>query len=607
MSKKVSEFTEITSLDDNDLIPVVDVSASLQKKITKANLASAVGGSGAVTTHESTYDHTKLHNRQHAIDNPADHTGATGAVEGNIVVFDENGLPADSGVSPDDFGSGSVPGGTEDNFVSIASDETLKDSGKSAASFILHSLAVDANDFLVASGIGAFVKKTLAEVKTILGLGTAAYTAASDYAVAAKGVTNGDSHDHAGGDGAQVDHGGLGGLSDDDHTQYQKSSLLTTQGDIPYRNGSAWARLPIGTAGQFLMANGAGANPSWANAKGKINADTTYYIATTGNDTTGDGSSGNPWATIAKAINYLQSYLIDGANTVKISVADGTYTATSAILLNHLTGLQIKIAGQNTYQKTVNSVQSSSGGSGAWSIVLNMNSVENIAVNDYITIHGCAGGTYPTYLDGCHKVTNVDAVNTRITVLTAHINASAPSGAVTTTYAYVLKTILQFNGCDGFQLTQACAFGGIDKLAIIGNATASTSGIWAYNKSALMVSMGSKELGISNFAYGLMASNNALIYAPYISVSKTTWAMFAFPLGIIFVNYANITGNSIGTVGMQQAYIVGAFAIISGNTTGCYASAYAYTNMQSATFTGNGTDCNPTANTQGNEYGYIDT
>lgn len=40
------------------------------------------------------------------------------------------------------------------------------------------------------------------------------------YAAAASGVTGGDSHDHAGGDGAQIDHGGLGGLSDDDHAGY---------------------------------------------------------------------------------------------------------------------------------------------------------------------------------------------------------------------------------------------------------------------------------------------------------------------------------------------------------------------------------------------------
>jgi hypothetical protein len=38
---------------------------------------------------------------------------------------------------------------------------------------ISHSLATAVNDFLVASGIGVFVKKTLAEVKTILGVGAA--------------------------------------------------------------------------------------------------------------------------------------------------------------------------------------------------------------------------------------------------------------------------------------------------------------------------------------------------------------------------------------------------------------------------------------------------
>jgi hypothetical protein len=44
--------------------------------------------------------------------------------------------------------------------------------GNHASAFVLHSLATAANDFLIASGAGAFVKKTLAEVKTILGLGS---------------------------------------------------------------------------------------------------------------------------------------------------------------------------------------------------------------------------------------------------------------------------------------------------------------------------------------------------------------------------------------------------------------------------------------------------
>jgi hypothetical protein len=47
--------------------------------------------------------------------------------------------------------------------------------------YVKHSLATAANDFLVASGSGAFAKQTLAQVKTTLGLGTAAYTAATAY------------------------------------------------------------------------------------------------------------------------------------------------------------------------------------------------------------------------------------------------------------------------------------------------------------------------------------------------------------------------------------------------------------------------------------------
>jgi hypothetical protein len=43
-------------------------------------------------------------------------------------------------------------------------------------------------------------------------LGTAAATDATAYAPAAQGVTGGDSHDHSGGDGAQIDYGSLSGL-----------------------------------------------------------------------------------------------------------------------------------------------------------------------------------------------------------------------------------------------------------------------------------------------------------------------------------------------------------------------------------------------------------
>jgi nitrous oxidase accessory protein NosD len=47
-------------------------------------------------------------------------------------------------------------------------------------------------------------------------------------------------------------------------------------------------------------------------------AQTTWYVATTGSDTTGDGTSGNPWATIQHAVNTV-------AADDTINVAAGTY------------------------------------------------------------------------------------------------------------------------------------------------------------------------------------------------------------------------------------------------------------------------------------------
>ncbi|MDH7596886.1 MAG: hypothetical protein QHG98_03960 [Methanothrix sp.] len=55
------------------------------------------------------------------------------------------------------------------------------------------------------------------------------------YAPSSKGVTNGDLHDHAGGDGAQISHSTLSNLTADDHTQY----LNTTRHDTTARHGSS--------------------------------------------------------------------------------------------------------------------------------------------------------------------------------------------------------------------------------------------------------------------------------------------------------------------------------------------------------------------------------
>jgi hypothetical protein len=136
------------------------------------------------------------------------------------------------------------------------------------------------SDFLVGAQVATvwqWVKKTLAEVKTILGLGTAAYTASGDYATAAKGVTGGDSHDHSGGDGAQIAYSALSGTP---------------------------------TVREMLTAN------------------RTYYVRTDGNNANTGliNDAAGAFLTIQKAIDIINSTLDIAGYTVTIKIADGTYT-----------------------------------------------------------------------------------------------------------------------------------------------------------------------------------------------------------------------------------------------------------------------------------------
>ncbi len=184
------------TLDDGVTLGTAALTASTDyavaaKGVTNGDSHDHVGGDGAQIDHgglagRSDDDHTQYHTdaRGDARYAPI----AKGVTNGDS----HNHVGGDGG----QIDHGTLSGLTDDDHTQ----------------YIKHSLATATSDFLVASGSGAFIKKTLAETKTVLGLGSAAYTASTDYAVAAKGVTNGDSHNHVGGDGAQIAYSSLSGL-----------------------------------------------------------------------------------------------------------------------------------------------------------------------------------------------------------------------------------------------------------------------------------------------------------------------------------------------------------------------------------------------------------
>jgi len=329
-----------------------------------------------------------------------------------------------------------------------------------------------------------------------------------------------------------------------------------------------------------------------------VAASSIFYIATTGSDTTGDGSSGTPWLTLGKALSYLADKWLAG--TVTIQFGDGTHTQ-AAVTVNHPQGVLLTIKGTNTYAKTMSSVQSSSGGSAAWSVIINLNNVTNIAANDYVLISAASGGTLPTYICGCHKVTNVDSGNSRITITSKHLNATPPSGAVAAT-VIVVKTILNINGNAGITVTSK--LGSIASLVIAGG-----GGGWASTSSYCLVSSGSISLGLylglAGAAYALLTFDGNFLGFSVVYMSDFAIGAQSSYGNTIICQYAIATGCTHAGFSAWGGTVDAYGAIATGNGNGFYAVDNGTMRAGAATSTGNTTAYSPLVNTEGNNYAVI--
>lgn len=368
-----------------------------------------------------------------------------------------------------------------------------------------------------------------------------------------------------------------------------------------------------------------------------ITADTNLYIATTGDDSTGDGSSGAPWATINKALSYLGGYRIANGVYVTINVAAGHYSFASSVNIRHVDGTQIRIVGATPVSKTMSSVQSSSGGAGNYSIIVNLDSVSDIAVGDYAIFRTCAGGTRPQCMFGVWEITNVDAVNTRITV-TSTQQVNVPSGNVTAAVT-VLTSVLTFTGVNGITVTDGCSIGnrwedkGIAYLMIVGDLTAGTFGISTLNSSSIFLE---NVIGVSNFPINVMATINSTVTvlkanilnsgkssigglyagsasvinaAGVLSCGSVGYGANAYLSGVCTIGDCVLCGNGIGQQAVQEG-VINAMGTVAYNTIGAYARGMSYNYYAATDKTGNTTDATPTADAapaSGYDYSFIDT
>jgi hypothetical protein len=303
-----------------------------------------------------------------------------------------------------------------------------------------------------------------------------------------------------------------------------------------------------------------------------------------------------------------------------ILVAAGIYTMTSSITDSPKQG-SITIQGATPDTKSITSIQSSSGSAGNYSVVLNLDSVSDITTDDMALISACSGGVNPENTVGCWAITNVDAVNSRITV-TSNNRSGVPSGAVSGTAA-ILKTTLKFITVTGID---DAALNLID-IVLQGNNTGSTDGIRMSTNSLTGSLVGIRDFG--QYGIRVLSKGSAKIDSCFISGNQ--WGLLAYTRGLIETAPLICSGNNStgarATIGGKIIADNASTAVIGNGFNGIYAQYTGYMSFATSQILNNtNTDVkseaysfiflgatttygttSPAINTQGNVYAYIDT
>ncbi|WP_043786005.1 hypothetical protein [Solidesulfovibrio alcoholivorans] len=309
-------------------------------------------------------------------------------------------------------------------------------------------------------------------------------------------------------------------------------------------------------------------------AKGLIAADTTLHVATTGSDSTGDGSSNAPFASISRALASIRNKLIASGVTVTIQVADGTYLVSSTITIDHPDADKIQILGNTSTEMTV---PIASIDTTAKTITVAGDRTGVLQDGD---IFGLTGSS-TSGLKGGYLASGVafDGTNTVITCAAETI-ASATVGGGSIVIKPCNRCVL--SGASGLVMIDILK--GLKLLAGIridqsGTATA----VKARSQGKTFVG----SLIVYGGQNGIFAQEAASVGVQGGVIKGTQYGLYAYIGGIISVNVLTIVDNCT-TIGVRAASWSNILAV----------TAYMITR-------GNGTDYSPALNTVGNSNSYI--
>ncbi len=163
---------------------------------------------------------------------------------------------------------------------------------------------------------------------------------------------------------------------------------------------------------------------SWVQKAKVITSFLSLYIKITGNDSTGDGSSGTPWLTIDKALSVVSEWVLLAAVTIYIEKGD--YTTTSQLNIRHFNGNKISIIGDSVEEELT--MSASGGSAGTYWYTFDTTNTDDYTVGDFSLNYSASGGSDSDNTLGVLEC--ISKVNGVSITLQSSVTATQATGAV---------------------------------------------------------------------------------------------------------------------------------------------------------------------------------
>jgi hypothetical protein len=292
-----------------------------------------------------------------------------------------------------------------------------------------------------------------------------------------------------------------------------------------------------------------------ASAGSFISSNTTLHVSTSGSDTTGDGSSSTPWATVHKAMDYLDDKIIASDVTVIIQLSDGSHSYTNSIYFSHPNGRRVRIVGTTVNSISLTSVGTVSGTAPNRTIVFNVNSTTGCAVGDIIRVWNVSGGSRNNLIVGASKIVSVNSATQLTVEFPQRTTTYTPSGTITADIT-VFKTKLSLTDCDGVRVDTGL-LGYVNNLCIEGNQNNSglSAGVGENGMAGGHIVCG-PNVAIYNCTTGVLVAAGGTIDADYVAAGKCGTGFYASDGGILDANSSAANGCSGAGFGIYRGAIL---------------------------------------------------